>query len=139
MASPSVTKPSARRPRPGEGGEFDWRRIAYHALVSRALDDVEEETNRGRRQVPKEHIVLYQFSARGHEVPQTILGSLLTHPHDPYEVPREYWDHNDGDLPERPEPADDAPTRRLRTMVGACQTAGFCGGMRSCSPNSGTG
>ena len=46
----------------------DWRRIAYHALVSRALDDVEEETNRNRQSVPKEHLVLYQFSARGHEV-----------------------------------------------------------------------
>jgi choline-sulfatase len=43
----------------------------------------------------------------------------FTHPHDPYEVPREYWDRNDGDLPERPEPVDDAPTRRLRTMVAA--------------------
>jgi 2-oxoisovalerate dehydrogenase E1 component len=27
-------------------------------------------------------LVLYQFSARGHEVAQVILGSLLTHPHD---------------------------------------------------------
>lgn len=57
---------------------FDWRRIAYHTLVSRALDDVEESTNRNRASVPKEHVVLYQFSARGHDMAQAILGSLLT-------------------------------------------------------------
>jgi 2-oxoisovalerate dehydrogenase E1 component len=60
----------------------DWRRIAYHALVSRALDDVEEETNRNRTSVPKEHLVLYQFSARGHEVAQAILGSFINGRHD---------------------------------------------------------
>ena len=51
-------------------------------LVSRALDDVEETTNRSRASVPRDHLVLYQFSARGHEVPQVILGSLLNHPKD---------------------------------------------------------
>jgi len=64
----------SRTPRPG----FDWRRIAYNALVSRALDDVEEATNRNRAAVPKDHLVLYQFSARGHDVAQVILGSLIT-------------------------------------------------------------
>jgi 2-oxoisovalerate dehydrogenase E1 component len=80
MASPSITKPAAREKR--DGPEIDWRRVAYHSLVSRALDDLEEETNRAKTKVPKEHLVLYQFSARGHDVPQTILGSFLTHPHD---------------------------------------------------------
>jgi 2-oxoisovalerate dehydrogenase E1 component len=61
---------------------FDWRRIAYTVLVSRALDDLEEATNRNRGSVPREHQVLYQFSARGHDVGQIILGSLLDHPHD---------------------------------------------------------
>ena len=61
---------------------FDWRRIAYHVLVSRALDDLEEATNRNRGSVPREHQVLYQFSARGHDVGQIILGNLLEHPHD---------------------------------------------------------
>ena len=60
----------------------DWRKIAYHALVSRALDDVEEETNRNRTTVPREHLVLYQFSARGHEVAQAILGSFIDGQHD---------------------------------------------------------
>ncbi len=57
---------------------FDWRRIAYHTLASRALDDVEESTNKNRASVPKEHVVLYQFSARGHDMAQVILGSLIT-------------------------------------------------------------
>ncbi len=60
----------------------DWKKIAYHALVSRALDDVEEETNRNRTTVPKEHLVLYQFSARGHDVAQSILGSFINGRHD---------------------------------------------------------
>ena len=80
MASPSVTKSATRRA-PGKSA-VDWRGVAYHTLVSRALDDLEEETNRNRTKVPKEHLVLYQFSARGHDVPQTILGGLLTHKHD---------------------------------------------------------
>jgi 2-oxoisovalerate dehydrogenase E1 component len=60
----------------------DWRRIAYHALVSRALDDLEEETNRNRHSVPEEHLVPYQFSARGHDVAQAILGSFINGRHD---------------------------------------------------------
>jgi 2-oxoisovalerate dehydrogenase E1 component len=61
---------------------IDWRAIAYNTLVSRALDDTEEATNRNRASVPREHVVLYQFSARGHDVAQSILGSLLDHEHD---------------------------------------------------------
>ncbi len=51
-------------------------------LASRALDDLEEATNRNRGSVPREHVVLYQFSARGHDVGQSILGSLVNGPHD---------------------------------------------------------
>src|ERR1700733_6683603 len=69
---------SARTGPPG----LDWRRVAYHVLVSRALDDLEETTNRNRATVPREHLVLYQFSARGHDVAQAILGSLIDRPHD---------------------------------------------------------
>ncbi|MDH3284849.1 MAG: thiamine pyrophosphate-dependent enzyme [Acidobacteriota bacterium] len=56
--------------------EFDWHRIAYTVLVSRAIDETEET-----RLVPAGE-VLYQFTARGHDVPQAILGSLLDDPHD---------------------------------------------------------
>ncbi len=55
---------------------FDWRRIARLVFASRAMDDVEEH-----ELVPHKK-VLYQFSARGHELAQILLGSLLTHPHD---------------------------------------------------------
>jgi 2-oxoisovalerate dehydrogenase E1 component len=85
MASPATSgasKSAKRRQRAGTETEIDWRRVAYHTLVSRALDDLEEETNRNRTKVPKEHLVLYQFSARGHDVAQSILGALLTHPRD---------------------------------------------------------
>ena len=83
MATHAAPKRTPARSRPNVvDGSFDWRRIAYSALVSRALDDVEESTNRNKASVPREHLVLYQFSARGHEVAQVILGSLLRHPHD---------------------------------------------------------
>jgi 2-oxoisovalerate dehydrogenase E1 component len=80
----SVRLPHTRksdRTRPASRA-IDWRAVAYHTLVSRALDDAEEATNRNRASVPREHLVLYQFSARGHDVAQTILGSFLDHAHD---------------------------------------------------------
>lgn len=55
---------------------IDWRRVVYLSLASRALDHIEET-----RLVPEKK-VLYQFSARGHDVAQVILGQLLNHPHD---------------------------------------------------------
>ena len=61
---------------------LDWRGVARHALTSRALDDAEESTNRAKAGVPREHLVLYQFSARGHDVAQCVLGALLDHPND---------------------------------------------------------
>ncbi len=77
------TRPKKRaRPKSDAEPLFRWREIARNALVSRAIDDTEEATNRGRASVPREHLVLYQFSARGHEVAQAILASLLTHEHD---------------------------------------------------------
>jgi 2-oxoisovalerate dehydrogenase E1 component len=78
-ASRSATsRAEAASPLPG----LDWRRVAYHTLASRALDDVEETTNRNRASVPKDHVVLYQFSARGHDMAQVIMGSMLTGRHD---------------------------------------------------------
>jgi 2-oxoisovalerate dehydrogenase E1 component len=55
---------------------FDWKRLARIFLTSRALDNLEE-----KKLFPEKQI-LYQFSARGHELGQILLGSLLTHPHD---------------------------------------------------------
>ncbi|HUA86269.1 MAG TPA: transketolase C-terminal domain-containing protein [Bryobacteraceae bacterium] len=55
---------------------FNWRHIARLFLTSRFLDDLEES-----RLLPEKKI-LYQFSARGHELGQILLGSLLTEAHD---------------------------------------------------------
>jgi len=55
---------------------FDWHRIARLFLISRKLDDLEEH-----RLFPEKKI-LYQFSSRGHELVQILLGTLLTDPHD---------------------------------------------------------
>lgn len=55
---------------------IDWQQVAYHVLASRQLDTIEET-----RLVP-ERKVLYQFSARGHDLAQILLGSHLTHAHD---------------------------------------------------------
>jgi 2-oxoisovalerate dehydrogenase E1 component len=75
-------KPSKDKAADSPDSRFDWRRIAYNALASRALDDTEEATNRNKATTPREHLVLYQFSARGHDVAQVILGSLIDRRHD---------------------------------------------------------
>jgi 2-oxoisovalerate dehydrogenase E1 component len=61
---------------PAVNPRFDWRRIAYLMLASRGLDDIEEN-----RLMPEKKVV-YQFSARGHDLAQIILGSLLDGKHD---------------------------------------------------------
>jgi len=52
--------------------QIDWSRAAETALVSRALDDLEEAQLHPARRV------LYQFTARGHDVTQALLGQMLT-------------------------------------------------------------
>src|SRR5260370_17660022 len=59
--------------------QLDWRGIVYHALVSRALDEVEETTNRNRATVPKDQLVLYHFSHPGPHLAQPILPSFIPH------------------------------------------------------------
>ncbi|HVS78156.1 MAG TPA: transketolase C-terminal domain-containing protein [Steroidobacteraceae bacterium] len=61
---------------PSLGREPDWRRVTYLLHASRALDGLEESRLLPERQV------LYQFSARGHDFAQILLGLLLTDPHD---------------------------------------------------------
>lgn len=55
---------------------FDWPRVARLVLTSRAMDDLEE------RELYPQRKINYQFSARGHDLAQVLLGSLLTHPRD---------------------------------------------------------
>ena len=45
-------------------------------MASRTMDLLEEQ-----QLLPSQEI-LYQFSAKGHELAQTLLGTLLNHPHD---------------------------------------------------------
>lgn len=54
----------------------DWKKVARTVLTSRTIDHIEEN-----ELVPAKK-VLYQFSARGHDVPQVILGQLLNHRYD---------------------------------------------------------
>jgi 2-oxoisovalerate dehydrogenase E1 component len=59
-----------------KAGSIDWRAVLRQAAISRALDDLEEFT------LLKDRKVLYQFSARGHEVTQILLSTQLTGPQD---------------------------------------------------------
>ncbi|MGC8520241.1 MAG: transketolase C-terminal domain-containing protein [Steroidobacteraceae bacterium] len=72
--SASPTALAGRDPAPL--AEPDWQRITRLLQCSRALDDIEENRLLPARQV------LYQFSARGHDLAQILLGLELTDPHD---------------------------------------------------------
>lgn len=65
-------KPAAAAIAPGT----DWKRVAELVQTSRAMDAIEE-----RELVPGKKI-FYQFSARGHDMAQVLLGLHLTHPKD---------------------------------------------------------
>lgn len=54
----------------------DWRKAAYLLQVSRALDELEEHDLVPARKM------FYQFSARGHDLAQILLGLRLTDPAD---------------------------------------------------------
>ncbi|WCT72247.1 transketolase C-terminal domain-containing protein [Sphingomonas naphthae] len=58
------------------GADRDWRAVAYTVHLSRALDAMEEQ-----RLVPEKK-VLYQFSARGHDMAQVLLGQRLDRAND---------------------------------------------------------
>ena len=57
--------------KPEVGDEVDWGEVARLVTTSRALDELEET-----RLVPEKK-VLYQFSARGHDMAQVLLGMQL--------------------------------------------------------------
>ena len=52
--------------------QVDWQQVVHTILVSRALDELEET------QLLPARKVLYQFTARGHDVTQVLLGQLLS-------------------------------------------------------------
>jgi len=60
-----------------------WLTILERALVSRAMDDLELTPGyKPQPENPAAGKLRFQFSAKGHEVPQLIAASLLDHPHD---------------------------------------------------------
>src|ERR1700728_2944491 len=63
-ASPQLTPPLQ--------APVDWRAVLRQMAISRALDDLEESALMPQRKV------LYQFSARGHELTQVLLGHQLS-------------------------------------------------------------
>ncbi|MEX1143448.1 MAG: transketolase C-terminal domain-containing protein [Anaerolineales bacterium] len=54
----------------------DWDQVAALVLTSRHIDDVEES------ELAPQGRVTYQFSSKGHELAQVLLGLQLTHKHD---------------------------------------------------------
>ncbi|HYL02553.1 MAG TPA: transketolase C-terminal domain-containing protein [Steroidobacteraceae bacterium] len=76
MAAPAAAFANPPGAGPQPGAQVDWRRVCTLVHTSRSLDDIEET-----RLVP-ERKVLYQFSARGHDLAQILLGLQLADPHD---------------------------------------------------------
>lgn len=59
------------RPTPARSA-VDWQKVVHQVLISRALDELEET------QLLPARKVLYQFSARGHDLTQVMLAQRLT-------------------------------------------------------------
>lgn len=64
------------KPAPKTAAATDWKRVVDLVQTSRAMDAIEE-----KELVPGKKI-FYQFSARGHDMAQVLLGLHLTHPKD---------------------------------------------------------
>src|SRR5487761_455106 len=76
MPAAASSVPRSSGVAPSAARETDWRQVAYLLHASRALDEIEETRLLPERQV------LYQFSARGHDFAQILLGLQLTDGHD---------------------------------------------------------
>src|SRR5256885_994757 len=60
-----------------------WLQLLERALISRAMDDLEvTKEYKPNPDRPHEGKLKFQFSAKGHEIPQLIAAALLHHPHD---------------------------------------------------------
>ncbi len=69
------TKTNGRNGSPERTG-IDWKRVARTLLLSRALDRIEE------RELVPAGLITYQFSSRGHDLAQIILGEQITNTYD---------------------------------------------------------
>ena len=67
---------SSKRGKKNRQRAIDWKRVAQTLLTSRALDQIEE------KELVPAGLVTYQFSSRGHDLAQIILGEHITHKHD---------------------------------------------------------
>src|SRR5438094_2705621 len=76
MSARPAAIPDASRATEAPGHATDWVRVVSLVHASRALDDIEET-----KLVP-ERKIFYQFSARGHDLAQILLGLQLTHKDD---------------------------------------------------------
>ena len=76
MAASEITKTMSNNKTKTTDTSIDWFKVADTMLLSRAIDELEEN-----ELVPAKKI-LYQFSARGHELAQILLGMHLNHPKD---------------------------------------------------------
>ncbi|MBX7217037.1 MAG: pyruvate dehydrogenase [Candidatus Kapabacteria bacterium] len=72
----NATNGAAATTTPAAASPIDWLAVARQLLVSRALDHIEES-----KLVPG-GLITYQFSSRGHDLAQILLGMLMDHPHD---------------------------------------------------------
>ncbi len=75
MLSAPTAADAAERP-PSAVDAVDWAAVARTVLTSRAIDALEES------ELAPGGLVKYQFSARGHELAQVLLGHRLDHPRD---------------------------------------------------------
>lgn len=76
MATTEASAQKARKRGRSGGDGRDWNAIAKLVLRSRALDRIEEE-----ELIPNRRM-FYQFSARGHDLAQILLGDQLSGAHD---------------------------------------------------------
>ena len=72
----SRTSPKRKTPGKASAPAVDWAQVARLMLTSRAIDEIEEQ------ELAPSGKVTYQFSSKGHELAQVLLGLQLTHPHD---------------------------------------------------------
>ncbi|MDH5508591.1 MAG: hypothetical protein OEZ02_15320, partial [Anaerolineae bacterium] len=76
MAVPAKATKRSNNGYKGEAHKTDWLHAAKVMLTARTIDNIEEQ-----ELVPAGKIA-YQFSSKGHELSQVLLGMAMDHPHD---------------------------------------------------------
>lgn len=76
QTAPQLADPAFPSASAAVADHVDWPAVARLVLVSRTIDDIEEQ------ELVPAGLVKYQFSARGHELAQALLGLQFVHPHD---------------------------------------------------------